>query len=153
MMRYYRDATVEHKSARRKVIHRLPATGINKCTCMNNFLVIRPVNDHFREGLDYRKLRVPDRSSRIDEEVAPSVANWAKRRQVQMKSQTLESFDYISLSIFCLHLNCRNDVHQGPVLWLLHLFMMHQLQLHTTPALRIARGGTGVRRKGHYFIL
>lgn len=55
--------------------------------------VLRPVNDRFREALDYHNYRLADQSSKYNEDVAKSVAKWAKRLQVQMRSNTFDSFD------------------------------------------------------------
>lgn len=81
--------------------------------------VIFPVNDRFRKVSDYRRYRLADKSSLYDDEVARSVSRWAKRLQVQMKSQFFDSLDPISIISFLsgLKLACGTEkVHQRAAL-------------------------------------
>lgn len=128
MKRYYRrisdtSDTVEQETLGRKVIHRLTAR--RRINCEKDLPVIRLVNDRFWNVSNYRTYCLAGKLSRYDEEVAQSVARWAKRVQVQVKLQKLESFDINSIISF-LALKCvcdTNRVHKGATLWLLHLFM------------------------------
>lgn len=63
-------------------------------------LVINPVNDRLQEVLAYRTYLPADKLSHYDDRAARSVANWAKRFQVQMRSQTFDSSDPISIIYF-----------------------------------------------------
>lgn len=95
-------------------------------TCKKEFSVTRSVNDCFTEALQYRKHFLADNSSCYDDEVARCVARLAKRLQVQIKSQTLESFDPISVICFLSNfkLVCdTNRVHKRAAPWLIHFFV------------------------------
>lgn len=87
---------------------------------------IRPVNNRFRDALDFRTYRLVDTSPKYDDRVAKRVAKWAKRLQVQMKTNIFDSFDPISIISFlsAFKLACdTNGVHEGAAMWLLHFFM------------------------------
>lgn len=54
--------------------------------------VICPVNDRYREALDFRPYLLANTSGRYDDKIARNVAKWAKRLRLQMKTNTFDSF-------------------------------------------------------------
>lgn len=68
----------------------------NSCRCEKEWTLVHPVNDRSQEGIDSRTYRLADKSSSYYDEIARIVAKWAKRPQVQMRSQIFDLFDPIS---------------------------------------------------------
>lgn len=98
--------------------------GNNRGTRKKDLAVFRLVKDRFREALDYRAYHLADNWSRYDEKLTQSVAKWAKRFQVRVKSKTFNSFDpiFIIRILSAFKLVCdTNCVHTA--LLLLHFFM------------------------------
>lgn len=116
--------TVEQKALAPIVIRQRTSTR-NPNPCRNALSVVHPVNHPFQEVLWYRTYHLPDESSHYGDEVAWSIAWWAKCLQVQMRSQILDFFDRISILSFLFAFKLAfdlNGVHKGAVIWLLNGF-------------------------------
>lgn len=73
--------------------------------CDKYLQVLSTLNDRFQEALDYRLYRLVDKSFYYDDKVIRSVSKSAKRLQVQVKSQKLDSLDPISILSFFPYFN------------------------------------------------
>lgn len=88
--------------------------------------VLLLVNNCFCDTLAYHNYCFADKSSDYDDHVTESVAKWAKRLQVQVKTHGFDSPDPISITrIFSkFKLTCEtNRIHKGRAMWLLLFFM------------------------------
>lgn len=85
-----------------------------------------PISDRFGNALSYRTTCLAYKSCLCDDKVVWDTAKWSKTLEVQMKSQTFDSFDpyqfVILLSAFKLMCDT-NRIHEGAVIWILQLFM------------------------------
>lgn len=76
--------------------------------------------------MDYPSYFLADRCQHQDDDVAKHIAQLAKRLKVQLKSQMFDRFDLIPIFSFLLAFQMTrdtNDIHEGVVMWLFHIFM------------------------------
>ena len=100
--------------------------GTSKSGRVPGVKIIRPVNELFRRALDYRTYRLINRSQVYDGSVARRISKLASRLEVQMKTNTFDSRDPVSvlsfLSVFRSACDS-NGISEGAAMWLFHYFM------------------------------
>lgn len=78
--------------------------------------VLQPVKDKFKTAMDYHTYSSDDQSQAYNYNVARKISEWSKRLTVQMKSQTFDAVEPITIVSFFNDpkLACDNNgVHEG----------------------------------------
>lgn len=100
------------------------------------------MKDRNLEAPDFRTYSLENNSGRYKDEVAGTIAKWASRLQLQMKTSSFSQFHTVSIiaSFYSFKLACdMNGLHERAVMWLLHFFMkkLAAAALNSTVALRV----------------